>query len=327
MDIIRHGSFYIPAGGRTPGGAEYPQAVSEGSGFPDVPPPQASATSVKVGVVDTGIVLDHDHQPHPWFGGRLCFGEHDDDPLEQGHRDRPEPDYLADADGHGTFVSGLILNQAPSAQVIMCGVLDKGDAQRARGLDRRDDPAVAEAVLRLAAEGVQVINLSFAGGVFEDDGEVAGLREVLDGLDDGIAVVAAAGNDASDAKVWPAAFERVIAVGAVDETRSFGDTPPLARFSNSGNWIEAYASGVDVLGPYVNFYETGADVYGIRPPQHFTGWATWSGTSFAAAIVSGVIAQTAIDSGISGQAAADRVLASPRKIFGGDAVWVERAPS
>ena len=323
MNIMRYGNYFVPAGGRTPGGADHPKAVGES--FPDVAPSPPPATSVRVGVVDTGIVLEHDHRPHPWFGDRVSVGEQDDDPLEHGHRDRDEPGYLADADGHGTFVSGLILRQAPTAQVVMCGVLDKGDAQRASGLDSRDDPRVAEAVRRLAAGGVQVINLSFAGGVFADEDEVTGLGEVLRGLPEGIAVVAAAGNDASDKEVWPAAFERVIAVGALDETGLFGDTPPLARFSNSGNWIEAYASGVDVLGPYVNFEETGPDIYGIRPPQQFTGWARWSGTSFAAAIVSGRIADTAIKQGISGRQAADAVLAESQRIFAGDAVWVAGA--
>ena len=87
--------------------------------------------------------------------------------------DRYEPGYLADADGHGTFVTGLILHEAPAAQIIMCGVLDKpanGDAQRARGLDSRDDPAVAEAVRPTRGQprcsGHQPL---VRGGVFEDE--------------------------------------------------------------------------------------------------------------------------------------------------------------
>ena len=323
MDIIRHGNHFRPAGARTPGGASYPKAV-EGKGLPALPAIEPSARTVAVGVVDTGIVLDRDsHQPHPWFAGHVTFGEHDDDPLEQGHRDRYEPHYLADADGHGTFVTGLILNEAQTAQIIMRGVLDKGDAQRARGLDSRDDAAVAEAVRRLGADdAVQVINLSFAGGVFEDGRNAAGLAEVLRDLPGRIAVVAAAGNDASDTPTWPAAFERVIAVGALDLTATHFGGPPLAQFSNCGSWVNAYASGVDVLGPFVTFKETGSDVYGIHPPQDFTGWATWSGTSFAAAIVSGRIAQTAIKQGISGQQAADLVLGQSPNIFDGNAVWV-----
>lgn len=320
MDIIRHGNHFRPAGARTPGGAVYPKAVTKGFPARTAPPPGAG--SVVVGVIDTGIVL-RDHQPHRWFGDRVSFGKQDDDPLEHGHRSRHEPGYLADADGHGTFVTGLILNEAPTAKVIMCGVLDKGgDAQRTDGLDSRDDAKVAEAVSRLATYDVQVINLSFAGGVFADEQGLPKLRTVLDDLDAGIAVVAAAGNNASDEMVWPAAFDRVIAVGAVDESGSFDETPPLAKFSNSGNWINAYANGVDLIGPFVNFHETGSDVYGIREPQHFTGWAQWSGTSFAAAFVSGRIAQTAIKYGINGQQAAEMVLAESPKIFQSDAVWV-----
>ena len=138
-------------------------------------------------------------------------------------------------------------------------------------------------------------------------------------------MVAAAGNDASDTETWPAAFPGVIAVGALDLTATFIGTPPLARFSNYGTWVDAYASGVSVLGPFVDFKETGPAIYEIREPQDFTGWAKWSGTSFAAAIVSGRIAQTAIEHHINGQQAADRVLAQSPRIFQGDKAWVRSA--
>jgi hypothetical protein len=134
---------------------------------------------------------------------------------------------------------------------------------------------------------------------------------------------------ASDKPVYPAAFPfpKVISVGALDGRRLIppGATPPRAAFSNYGNWVKAYADGMQVLGPFVYFDETGGDVYGLRPPQHFRAWARWSGTSFAAATVSGRIAQTAIERGITGAQAAQAVLGESRKIAKYDVVWVRGA--
>jgi subtilisin family serine protease len=212
----------------------------------------------------------------------------------------------------------------------MCGVLDKSENPSSdTPLGDDDDQRVAEAVRSLALDpDVQVINLSFGGGVFES--KPTSLDKALQELDHRVAVVAAAGNGASDKPVYPAAFAliaEVISVGALDERRLVppGATPPQAAFSNYGHWVKAYASGVQVLGPFVYFDETGGDVYGLRPPQHFRGWARWSGTSFAAATVSGRIAQTAIERGITGAQAAQAVLGESRKISKFDAVWVRGA--
>jgi Subtilase family len=318
MDIMDHRRFFAPAVGRTPGGSDFPVAVDEA--FPPLP----AATAVTVGVIDTGLVLDEAHRPHPWFGDHVSFGEQDNDPLGQGQGDADEVGYLADADGHGTFVTGLILREAPRARVTMCGVLDKGrDAGDGLGAD--DDALVAEAVRSLAHDrAVQVINLSFGGGVFTDAAVPANLGRALDELDPGVAVVAAAGNDASDREVWPAAFPRVISVGALDGRRLIPAhaTPPRAPFSNYGDWVNAYAAGVQVLGPFVDFDETGGDVFELRPPQRFRGWARWSGTSFAAATVSGRIAQTIIELGVTGTEAAEIVLGEARTITDDGGVWV-----
>jgi subtilisin family serine protease len=317
MDMMDHRRFFSPAVGRTPGGSDFPVAVDEA--FPPLP----SATAVTVGVIDTGLVLDEAHRPHPWFGDHVSFGERDIDPLGQGRGDLDEIGQLADADGHGTFVTGLILREAPRVRVSMCGVLDRGH-DSGNGLAADDDALVAEAVRSLAHDGVHVINLSFGGGVFTDAAVPANLGWALDELDPRIAVVAAAGNDASFREVWPAAFPQVISVGALDERRLIPPhaTPPRAPFSNYGNWVNAYAAGVQVLGPFVDFDETGGDLCGVRPPQHFRGWARWSGTSFAAATVSGRIAQTVVELGVTGAEAAEIVLRESRTITDDGAVWV-----
>jgi len=266
------------------------------------------------------------------------FDADDEDPLQTGAHELGTLGYLADADGHGTFVSGLILREAPTARIDMRGALDKA-RKHDDFLGSDDDEAVAAAVGALALDpDVQVINLSFGGGVFAD--EPKGLGRVLAGLDDRIAVVAAAGNDAKkDTPVWPAAFDGVISVGALDErrVRPPDGAPPRAPFSNYGSWVDAYAGGVQLLGPFVYFDEADeadddkadeVDDYlvGPRPPQRFRGWARWSGTSFAAAVVSGRIAQIAAERGITGAQAAWALLDESRRIFHDGAAWIRQSP-
>lgn len=325
MDVTGHGhNRFRPAGTRTPGGAYLPFLTVDTFGDPLAP--EVGRSTTIVGVVDTGLVLDKvTDLPHEWIGNHATCADDERDELEVGHRDRHQPGYLADADGHGTFVTGLILHEAPTAHVIMRGVLDR-TKDTLFELRSDDDVNVAKAVKKLAENhAVKVINLSFAGAAFSRQPE--NLYGVIRDIYQRVAVVASAGNGASDAPVWPAAFPEVISVGAVDERNpiSPGGTPRLATFSNCGDWVDAYAHGVDVLGPFVDFDETekGHDIYGIRPPRHFQGWTRWSGTSFASAIVSGRIAQMAIARPeLTGADAAKAVLEQARPIFGNRAVWV-----
>lgn len=318
-----HGSAISPLHARTPGGADYPVAVDEA--LPSLPP----VGQIAVFVIDTGIVVDADHRAHPWFGNHVSFDPADEDPLGQGRGAGDQPGYLAPADGHGTFVTGLILREAPTARVIMRGVIDKAAIGADGRLGNDVDGVVADTVRSLAdrrdVDDISVLNLSFGGGEFRDERDGSGLGAALSELKrrhPGIAVVAAGGNGANEQQVWPAAFPDVISVGALDERRVIpvGAIPPRAVFSNFGGWIKAYAAGVQELGPFVDFEESGANVE--QPPQHFRGWARWSGTSFAAAKVSGRIARMAIDRGVTGADAAEAVLNSAPIMSEHGAVWV-----
>jgi subtilisin family serine protease len=317
MDIMDRGHGFYPAVGRIPGGADYPVAVDEE--FPPLP----AAGDFTVGVIDTGLVLDSAGRPHPWFGDHVSYQVEEADQLAVGMGDLTRPGYLTDADGHGTFITGLILREAPTARVTMAGVLDKESSPTELPMGARDDLRVAKALQWLAHDPqIQVINLSFAGGEFINRETAGNLEKALEQLDhDRIVVVAAAGKDSSEDGVWPAAFDGVLAVGALDQRRLIppGAMPPRAAFSNHAPWVKAYASGVQVLGPFVDFKEIGGDAHGVRPPQHFQGWARWSGTSFAAATVSGRIAQWAIEHRISAPEARDQLLSTAREISAHDA--------
>jgi subtilisin family serine protease len=108
-----------------------------------------------------------------------------------------------------------------------------------------------------------VVNLSFGG---ERDRLVLWLVDRA--IDAGLVVVAAAGNGGPDAApVWPAAHAPVIAVGAIDARGA-----PWAR-SARGSHVLLAAPGVEVLS--------------LSGPR---GYGLFTGTSIAAAHVSGVAA-------------------------------------
>lgn len=285
---------------RIPKSADHARATSE-----VLPPLHGAVSDFVVGVVDTGVVHrddEHHGEAHPWIASRLVASDGQDDEL-------PKPGGLLEpASGHGTFVAGMILKEAPAARIRMVAGLPGGG---------ESEETVAAAIQGLADAGVTLINLSFSGDTARggDDPPVA-LGAVLSCLPDDVVVVAAAGNFGDSRKVWPAAFERVIAVGAVDDQPA--DFLHRAPFSNYGPWVDVYAGGAFVLGPYCwhrEVEEQGGCLLDycwhgetVRDPQHYRGWARWSGTSFAAATVSGAIARVAIDEGVTAAEAARRVL-------------------
>jgi len=135
--------------------------------------------------------------------------------------------------------------------------------------------------------------------------------------DRNITVVFAAGNDGHDRPVWPAAMRQVIGVGAVKDGHR-------CDFSNFGEWVTAWSRGEDLLSTFLRWPpgpppQTGDLEPGpLDPPadkirgKRFEGWAIWSGTSFAAARVSGAIAaQLKRDGRSAGQVVFDMLTNTP----------------
>lgn len=240
------------------------------------PRPAEPGQGAQVGLIDTQLY------PHPWLaGGYLAAG---DDLLEV-----PGPNLPPwSLDGHATFVAGLILRQAPGAQLIVRRALGP------RALGKTWD--VARMMADFVGTGVDILNLSF--GCYTDDGQPPlVLARAVSRVSPQILLVAAAGNHGDikalkaagkvtapwtqhledNTPVWPAAFAEVIAVGATD-----------ADFSPKAPWVDVTAPGVDVESTYLD-----GEVRLVDPPKGtkaFDGYARWKGTSFAAATVSGAVA-------------------------------------
>jgi subtilisin family serine protease len=276
-----HGSPYIGIGG----GKKYPKPVP--ANLITIMPPLAGKTFdepnwVNVGILDTALA------PRPEFDGRwLRTGPA---PVQQVN-DGEYPTHLS---GHATFIAGMILQLAPNALLHVARVLHPEDAS-APVWD------VAKAMMRLD-KSVQVLNLSFSCFTGEDEPPLA-LRYAIERLDPTTVVVAAAGNHGEltepgpdhpelpgpRATMWPAAMDRVVAVG------SHKSGWAKSSFSPDVPWVHLTALGEDVVstfpkGPTQMIYRP-EDEAGKPDKIDFTsGTALWSGTSFASALVAGVVA-------------------------------------
>src|SRR3954447_15228928 len=94
--------------GRAGGAATYPVTLFEDVDLTLAPP----VGHFVIGVIDTGI-LSFDGQPHPYLSGHLTADW--DANVDQ----FTAPLLPGSADGHGTFVAGVILRQVPKARIQM----------------------------------------------------------------------------------------------------------------------------------------------------------------------------------------------------------------
>jgi subtilisin family serine protease len=234
-------------------------------------PAHGPGTGTRIVVIDTGYTpkLHPDLDTH--VGDEPATAEATDvDPADG---------WLDDEAGHGTFIAGIIAAAAPGAVIDLVHVLDS------EGFGT--ELAIAHAIVQHARH--DILNLSL-GGYTERDQPPLLIAEALRHVAFGAVITAAAGNDCSSRPFWPAAFKRVIAVGA---TRG-GSPPEPAAFTNYGPWVDCCAPGVDIVSTFLTYDETTRELSPPtmpgRTPHDFRGWAVWSGTSFAAPYVAGAVA-------------------------------------
>ncbi|MFF8423894.1 S8/S53 family peptidase [Streptomyces sp. NPDC016566] len=270
----------------------------------------APDTAVGVLVIDTGLV--HDYRSYPL----LAHTTGDPQVTETG------PDgVLRQYVGHGTFIAGIVAAVAPNTDVTVRGTLGDVGAM----LESEFGAKLFEAV----DEGGWPDIISLSAGTTTGSGEsLIGLEAFMRELrEQRTLLVAAAGNNGSDAPFWPAAYgalpeyaDSVLSVGALR-----GDGESGACFSNHGPWVHVYApgerltsalTGFDVPVPYVYQHSTyDACRFGAtyactcQYPRHtgvlsdpgensaakpdqvmFDGLAQWSGTSFATPAVAALVA-------------------------------------
>ena len=236
---------------------------------------------VTVAVVDSGAKIDHpDLAPNIWTNFDEVPGNGVDDDRNGFVDDVHGVDFttgapgqdLADGNGHGTHVAGIIaaaangvgvVGVAPKAKIMVVKVLDAQLAGTTVG--------VAAAIRYAAANGARIINLSLRGTVpdprLNEAIAAAAAANVL--------VVVGAGNDARDIDTQPVYPASIAAPNLVSVAATIPqDGRAIADFSNFGQLTVQLAAPGDAI---LSTSNTG-------------GWIDESGTSMASPMVAGVAA-------------------------------------
>ena len=225
----------------------------------------ASGAGIGIGIVDTGI------NPNlPDFAGRISAASAD----VAGARG------VSDEDGHGTAVAAVAaaarddrdtLGVAYEATIVALRADEPGSCSGEEGCFLYDSD-IARGIDRAVAAGVRVVNLSLGG-------EAAG-RSVLEAVrraaGAGIVTIVSAGNDGGS---LPDGFAREIAAAA----------PGLVIIAGATNRNGIIASFSNRAGQAQDVY-LAAPGSGLRAPDHTGQVFSWSGTSFAAPVISGAAA-------------------------------------
>jgi subtilisin family serine protease len=272
--------------------------VPGGSSQPWPPPrePAEGEQPVRIGLVDTGLIKPVD-PALTWLSAGV---DGEDDPLitvlPGGLR------LIPPFAGHGTFVAGVARCMAPRSEIFVGNELNIAGAT----LESKIIGKIEHAVERFQPA---IINVSSGTYTRNDWNPIA--FEGFGQRHPDLTLVAAAGNDSTDRPLYPAAFPFpwVISVGALGP-----DQAHLAWFSNYGQWVDMYALGEGI----VNAFAVGQYRYHEPPKQparqdFLRPLARWSGTSFAAPLVTGMIAARMGQTGESSRQAAEALLDEARQ--------------
>ena len=285
-----------------------PQAGSQwglyatGAAIPASAHPNGFEESVTVAVIDSAFDLDHPDMQGAFLPGiDLCPELVDGScPLGEGSYDRNpgiEPGEVAVY--HGTHVAGTIAATAnngegaagiaPHARIVPIKIFHKeegDDTWYGAPLSQAISWAIGEDVPGLPTNEhpADVINLSLGG-----QGSVSYIQPILTkAYEQGVVIVAAAGNDASDSISRPASGQHVIAAGALGTSRTGGHGYSFytrSHFSNTSYNTEFGPGVLDVMAP-------GSWVTGPLPDGQYGGMSGTSvATSHVAAAAAWVLSQ------------------------------------
>ncbi len=246
----------------------------------------AGSLNVTIAIIDTGVDWDHpDLSANIWNNtDEDCDNSTDLDnngyygdcrgydfvnvfgpcwPGEDCHDEDNDP---MDFFGHGTHTAGIAA-AAGNNSIGIAGVCRNCSIMPVRAALAVSENAaylfdydIAQALKYAADNGANIISMSFGGP------NSSLLHEAIDyAYNRGSVLIAAAGNSDSDEKLYPAAYDNVIAVAASNQNSI------KAGFSSYGSWVDVAAPGVDILSTWFD-----------------DDYAYADGTSMATPVVSGI---------------------------------------
>ncbi|BBN83391.1 hypothetical protein PA25_33760 [Pseudoalteromonas sp. A25] len=210
----------------------------------------------KVCIMDTGYTLNHPDLPSTGITGDDGYGSND------------TGNWYNDGNGHGTHVAGTIaaiggngqgvVGVNPSGQLGLHIVKVFNDQGRwAYGSD------LIKAIEQCESAGANVTSMSLGGS----GSSTAERSAFQNSYNRGVLHIAAAGNSGNSSLSYPASYDAVVSVAAVDSSEN------KASFSQYNSQVEIAAPGV-----------------GVNSTWNDNGYKSISGTSMATPHVSGVAA-------------------------------------
>ena len=259
---------------------------------------------VQVAIIDTGVPAKA--RDDGYLAG-LAQGDNidplDEFPVPQPGTPGPRGDGLLDASaGHGTHVSGVVQQVAPSARIRVYRAVDSDGCAT--------DFEIGQAITRAGQDGADIINLSLGSPTVNDRAQPA-IRAAIEGVvadNPDVLVVCAAGNNGGTRPEWPAALSaeipNVVSVGGLDAQGM------PSTWSTHGDWVTCSTVGEGIASTYVEGSEDGPLINDPHPDTYGPdSWAIWTGTSFAAPQIVGGVARRSQETGLRPRAALDDLLA------------------
>lgn len=265
----------------------------------------SASPDITIAVIDSGVQINHpDLKNNIWKNLKEISGNGIDDDRNGfvddvngwdfvGNSNDPSPKLL---DGwteagasHGTMVSGIIAAEGNNAAGVT-GITWKAKIMPLRVLNDQGEGRMSNVVRAIdyaVNNGADIINLSFVGFNY-NEGVADAVKRAYD---QGVIIVAAAGNEQSDGggyntdknPIYPACYDGKSGENMILGVAAMDVLDQKAKFSSFG------FKCVDLSAPGVSFFNT--ITYGSNPSQldlYYDGY--WSGTSMAAPVVSGVLA-------------------------------------
>jgi len=249
----------------------------------------AGSSDVKIAILDTGI--DQNHQD---LASKIVASQN-----------FTTSSTVDDLYGHGTHCAGI----AAAITNNGIGVAGVGFNTSLMNVKVLDDTGsgyyswIANGITWATNNGAKVISMSLGGSSGSSTLESA----VNYAWNNGVVVVAAAGNNGNTAPVYPAYYANCIAVAATDQNDA------KASFSTYGSWVDVAAPGVSIYSTMPNH----SNSIGL------TNYGSLSGTSMATPHVAGLagLVWSTTSYGTSNTSVRSRIESTADAIAGTGTYW------